>query len=255
MSSPTASLPTSSISTEALAEAAERRNRQAKPQLTAAQLAAEHERRQKFRRLIDPGITRPNAKERALSSLKTLLAISENLLREPENPKYQQFKPTNTIIKRDLIDPKGALEFAIELGFRPEVQNFQPYYTFQRHHIENLRTGATILKEYIDLEIEKQERSARAKKSEKEVHEAAAAKVKLAYMDDRKAKIMRDELEKEQRAGRAIAAANRAALQATSPRPGSSSPETSMPGSGHILGLTSIDEDEPPAYENQSESE
>ena len=58
------------ISPEALAAAAERRARQATPQLTASQLAAEHEKRQKFRRLIDPGITRPNSKDRAMSSLK-----------------------------------------------------------------------------------------------------------------------------------------------------------------------------------------
>jgi len=259
MSSPTstpASLhsPNPAISPETLAEAAERRFRQATPQLSAAQLAAEHERRQKFRRLIDPGITRPNPKERALSSLKTLLTISENLLREPDNPKYQQFKPTNTVIKRDLVDPKGALEFAIELGFRPEVKNFQPYYTFNRNRLENLRTGAIILKEYIDLEVEKQERADRSKKGEKEAREAAAEKVKLAYMDDRKAKILRDEIEKEQRTARAIAAANRAAVQLPSPSLQDSSPETSMPGSGHILGLTSTD-DEPPAYENHPHSE
>jgi hypothetical protein len=48
--------------------------------------------------------------------LQTLLAISENLLREPDNPKFQQFKPTNSIIKRDLVDPKGALEFAIQVS-------------------------------------------------------------------------------------------------------------------------------------------
>jgi hypothetical protein len=59
-----------SISSSALAEAAERRTRQATPQLTSAQLAAKHERRQKFRRLVDPGITRPNPKDKAMSSLK-----------------------------------------------------------------------------------------------------------------------------------------------------------------------------------------
>lgn len=68
--SPTNSQHTSNISADALAAAAERRTREATPLLTAAQLAAEHERRQKFRRLIDPGITRPNSKERAFSSLK-----------------------------------------------------------------------------------------------------------------------------------------------------------------------------------------
>lgn len=48
--------------------------------------------------------------------LQTLLTISENLLREPDNPKFQQFKPTNNIIKRDLVDPKGTLEYAIEVS-------------------------------------------------------------------------------------------------------------------------------------------
>jgi PUB domain len=48
--------------------------------------------------------------------LQTLLTISENLLREPDNPKFQQFKPTNNIVKRDLVDPKGTLEYAIEVS-------------------------------------------------------------------------------------------------------------------------------------------
>ena len=81
MSSPTPSQSAPTISPEALAEAAERRTRQATPQLSAAQLAAEHERRQKFRRLIDPGIMRPNSKERAMSSMK-VHACSPRLLFE-----------------------------------------------------------------------------------------------------------------------------------------------------------------------------
>jgi len=169
--------PAGSVSSDALAAAAELRTRQAVPQLTAAQMAAEHEKRQKFRRLLDPGITRPNSKEQALRSLKTLLIITENLLREPDNLKFQQFKPTNSIIKRDLVDAKGALEFAVELGFRPEVQNFQPFYTFNRRHMEDLRIGNSILADYIDLETEKQERAARSKKNEKASIEAAAEKV------------------------------------------------------------------------------
>lgn len=69
--SPTISVSGSAtISADAIAAAAERRTREANPQLTAAQLAVEHERRQKFRRLVDPGITRPNAKDQAMSSLK-----------------------------------------------------------------------------------------------------------------------------------------------------------------------------------------
>jgi len=231
-----------SVSNHALAAAAELRTRQATPQLTAAQMAAEHEKRQKFRRLLDPGITRPNSKEQALSSLKTLLTITENLLREPNNPKFQQFKPTNSIIKRDLVGPKGALEFAIELGFRPEVQNFQPLYTFNQRHIEDLRIGGRILKDYIDLETGKQERAARSKKNEKAAIEAAAEKVKLAFIDDRRSRLLQNEMEKEQRAARDLAVAKQAAIQQSSSSD-PTSPETSMPGSGHVLGLPMINEE------------
>jgi len=220
LGSPSSESPAVSVSNDALAAAAELRTRQAVPQLTAAQMAAERERRQKFRRLLDPGITRPNSKEQALSSLKTLLTITENLLRDPNNPKFKQFKPTNTIIKRDLVDAKGALEFAVELGFRPEVQNFQPFYTFNQRHMEDLRIANSILKDYIDLETEKQERAARSKKNEKASIEAAAEKVKLAYMDDRRSKLLRDEMDKERRAAREIAAAEQAvAMQELSPTP------------------------------------
>jgi len=254
------SSPTSLISLEALAAAAERRTRQATPQLTTAQLTAQHEKRQKFRRLIDPGITRPNPKDRAMSSLRTLLTISENLIREPENPKFQQFKPTNNIIKRDLVDSKGALEFAIELGFRPEVNNFQPYYTFNRKHIQDLQMGAALLKEYITLETEKEGRAAKAKKNEKAAHEAAAERVKLAFMDDRKTKEQRDEIEREQRAARALQLAQHVVPTSPSLRGLSSTPDPEpesedhrMPGSGHILGPPITHRDEPPAYEHAPE--
>jgi len=213
-------------------------------------MAAEHVKRQKFRRLLDPGITRPNSKEQALSSLRTLLTITENLLREPNNPKFRQFKPTNSIIKRDLVDPKGALEFAVELGFRPEVKNFQPFYTFNQRHMEDLRMGSSILKDYIELETEKQERAARSKKNEKASIEAAAEKVKLAFMDDRQSRSLRDEMEKEQRIARDLAAATQAAVQESSASH-STTPEHTMPGSGHILGLPTTD----PVYEEILESD
>jgi len=253
--SPTASVHSPSISAEALAAAAEQRTQQSQLQGgTAAQLAAEHERRQQFRRLLDPGITRPNSKERASSSLKTLLTISENLLRESDNPRYHQFKPTNTVIKRDLIETKGALEFAIELGFRPEVKDFQPYYVFHRRHMDDLRIGAAILKEYIDVETSKQERAERSKQNEKAARDAAALRVKLAYMDDRKNKELRDEMERQQRESRAAKSAAAVNTTSTSSRSRQSS-EGVMPGSGHILNSTTDNEedpDEPPVYEVRS---
>ncbi|EKM80075.1 hypothetical protein AGABI1DRAFT_113299 [Agaricus bisporus var. burnettii JB137-S8] len=192
----------STVSVDAVAAAALLRASQSPAQKSAAQLAAEHDRRQTFRRMIDPGIVRPNSKEQASSSLKTLLRIADNLLREPENPKFQQIKPTNPVIQRELMNPKGAIEYAIEMGFRPEVKDFQPYYTFYPRHMDDLRLGAIILREHVNLETEKAERAARAKANEKANAAAAAEKVKLAFIDDRKTKEMKDEIERQQRLAR-----------------------------------------------------
>jgi hypothetical protein len=45
--------------------------------------------------------------------------------------------------------------------------------------MEDLRIGSSILKDYINLETEKQERAARSKKNQKASIEAAAEKVNI----------------------------------------------------------------------------
>ncbi|KAJ6515862.1 hypothetical protein C8R45DRAFT_1087008 [Mycena sanguinolenta] len=245
MSSPSTS---ATISGADLAAAAERRlqQRQAAPSAELQFTGAEHELRQKFRRLIDPGILRPNAEAQALASLKTLLTISENLLNDFENPRFRQFKPTNTLIKRDLIDPKGTVEYARELGFYPEVKDFQPYYTFNPRKKDNLRIGAEIIRAQLDLMADKEARAAQAKKDEKAVAAAAAEKIRLAYEDDRKMKLLHDELEKERRDARIAAAARHAAMREAAPEAtsneddGEEEEEDTMPGSGNVLGSKTL---------------
>ncbi|GLB33843.1 putative PUB domain containing protein [Lyophyllum shimeji] len=249
MSTPSSPAQSPSISAEALAAAAERRALQLASEPSAAQMAAEHEKRQKFRRLIDPGIVRPNPKGQATASLKTLFTIAQNLLREPDNPKYQQFKRTNAIIMRDLVEPKGTLEYAIELGFRPEVQNFQPFYTFNPRRMDDLRIGTAILKEFIDVENEKAERAARSKVDQKAVAAAVANQVKLAFMEDRKTKLLQDQREKEIRAARAAALARGAESREASPSIQQSvARPVRMPGSAHTLSSEG-----PPPYEEDSD--
>lgn len=107
----------------------------------------DHDRRQEFRRLVDPGITRPNSREVAYEAIKvrswplvsviahagstnnmhkTLLTLAGNIIDHPEEDKHHRFKPTNTAIRRKIVDPKGSLEYAVEVGttrsclFHPE---------------------------------------------------------------------------------------------------------------------------------------
>ncbi|KAM6495856.1 hypothetical protein JOM56_008562 [Amanita muscaria] len=222
-----------------VAEAAMKRVQDLTTISSPAQRIKDHERRQKFRRLIDPGIIRPNSKEQAMASLKTLLKIAENLIKEPENPKFQQFKRTNQLIQRDLVNPKGALEYAVEMGFEPEVREFVPYYVHNPRRMEELKVGAAILEEVLQLENEKVEREDASKRDAKIVAEAASLKVKMAFIEDRTRVADRDERERQQRIAR----------EARARSPTTSSP-TSLPDHENATGTVMVNTlgSDPPPY-------
>ena len=63
------------------------------------------------------------------------------------------------------------------MGFRPEVENFQPYYAWHPRFEDDLRVGAQILEEFNHLYHDKEERAAVAKANEKAAAAAASEKV------------------------------------------------------------------------------
>ena len=65
-----------------------------------------------------------------------------------------------------------------------QVENFQPFYRFIPRYMDDLRIGAKILRDHLELEMEKVERAARAKANEKIDAAAAAERVKstLPYL-------------------------------------------------------------------------
>ncbi|KAF8450269.1 hypothetical protein L210DRAFT_2377530 [Boletus edulis BED1] len=240
MSSPTAQL---------LAEAAARRHAGADAGVSSAQLMEEHEKRQNLRRMIDPGIIRPNSRQVAMDSLKTLSTMAENILREPDNPKYQTFKHENDTIKRRLIQPKGALEYALALGFRPKVTGFQSHYVFNVSKMDDLRVGAAILKETLDREMEKEGRSQRTTEEQKAAIAAAAQNVKLAFLDDRQSKARRDARDRELREARESARGSQGASMPLAPSPPPDQTPAPMPGVGYTLAtVDNPDVDQPPPY-------
>ncbi|KAF9652227.1 hypothetical protein BDM02DRAFT_3061714, partial [Thelephora ganbajun] len=199
----------------------------------------DHNRRQEFRRLVDPGISRLNSREVTYEAIKTLLMLSGNIIDHPEEEKYHRFKPTNATIRRKIVDPKGTLEYAVELGFRPEVIDFQPYYIFHKTHWNDLLIGHAVLKEFEEREAEREQRLAKAKAEEKAAIEAQKEKTRLAFLDDRKSKIQLDERERQIRAARAGKLSS--PEQETEPPP-----PQHMPGGGYILSGA----DTPPAPTN-----
>ncbi|KAH9853464.1 hypothetical protein C2E23DRAFT_821546 [Lenzites betulinus] len=230
---------------DAVAAAIERRMQVEREKAAAAvqpsSFDGKHERRQEFRRMIDPGILRPNPRPLALESLQTLLKLAQNIIDHPGEAKYQRFKPTNATIKRVLVDPRGTLEYAVALGFHPEVENFQPFYIFNKRYLDDLHIGAAMIKEALERELVKEERDQRRRADEKAAHDAAVAKVKQAFYDDRKGRAVVDERE---RIARAAAAANRAAGSPAPAPIADHRPKRRMPGSGHTLSGEVIDVDE-----------
>lgn len=63
-----------------------------------------------------------------------------------------------------------------------QVENFQPFYRFVPRYMDDLRIGAKILRDHLGLEMEKEERAARAKANEKANAAAVAEKVKFTLL-------------------------------------------------------------------------
>jgi len=157
-----------------------------------------------------------------------LAMLAGNIIDHPNEEKYHRFKPTNTTIRRKIVDPKGSLEYAVELGFRPEVIDFQPYYIFHNSRWNDLLIGYAVLKEFEEREAEKEQHLAKARAEEKAAIEAQKEKVRLAFLDDRKSRTQIDERERQIRAARAA--------KLPSPEPETELPPPQyMPGSGHLL--------------------
>ncbi|KAI0773354.1 hypothetical protein BC629DRAFT_1595126 [Irpex lacteus] len=211
----------------------------------------DHDKRQEFRRMIDPAILRPNPRPVALESLKTLLKIAENILQNPDEPKYLRFKPTNALIKRVLVDPKGTLEYAVAMGFNPVVENFQPYYIFnKKKHMRDLQIGAEILQEALTRESEKEERRERAFRDERAAEAARVANAKQAFLDDRKSRTLVERREKELREAKAAAATRQGSTPPTSPSTSTVGPH-SMLGTGRTLDGRTVS----PSVDNNDEDE
>jgi len=183
-----------------------------------------------FRRIIIAQIERHNDDRVSIESVKVLLKLASNILHNPGEQKYQQFRTTNSIIQRHLVEPKGALEYAVAMGFRLEVQNFQMIYIFKPtpDNMNSLRNGADCLNEVVLRHADAAERAQRANEAEKEAKAHRQELVRLAYEDDRKEKKVRDEMEKQRR--EAVAA--RAALEAVQDAPANAkegSPDDRVP--------------------------
>ncbi|KAG9104476.1 hypothetical protein FRC06_002132 [Ceratobasidium sp. 370] len=199
-----------------IAEAALKRFNQSKThsEEESAELRYERERpvRRKFRRLADPGIVRNNNEADTKKAFEILLKLSQNLLSDPENPKFREFKSTNA------------------MGFRAAVEDFQPKYVWHPtpENLVALRVGAEIIREHTELAAAKEQMANKSKQTIAEEKAAAVQKALLAFEDDRKTKKLLDARMKTQPPMSPM-------RSAPSPNP-PQSPQFKTQGSGETLG-------------------
>ncbi|KAK0448901.1 uncharacterized protein EV420DRAFT_1483320 [Desarmillaria tabescens] len=159
--------------------------------------------RTEVRRMIDVGIlgmvNDHEASKEGVASLKTLLKLANNIIVHPEEEKFRRFKINNPRIKKEIMDPKGVLEFAIKMGFRQEkVIELETYRIFMPKYHDDLVLCASLLEKAIDREhLRVDERLKLARENEeKEEHWTIAMK---RFGDDRKRKEEADKRERDAR--------------------------------------------------------
>ncbi len=75
---------------------------------------------------------------------QTLLKLAENVIAHPEDPKYQKFKPTNTTIKRLLVEPRGTLEYAVAVS-GPRLASVNAHLYHDRLGLHHMCVEATAI--------------------------------------------------------------------------------------------------------------
>jgi len=160
----------------------------------------DHPVRQEFRRLLDPGILRNNDKKDAAMSLRVLNKITENILKNPDDPKCRKLKTTTDSMNRHIMSKKGTVEFLQKMGFREKTEEFVPLLVFHPDRMKDLRTGAKCLEEVIQNQVQAIEDEERAKRQEIANQKAAKSKALKKVYDDRlsvAARVERERLERE----------------------------------------------------------
>ncbi|KAI0375645.1 hypothetical protein BV20DRAFT_7359 [Pilatotrama ljubarskyi] len=155
----------------------------------------EHDDRQRFRKRIDRDIIAANSLGVALQSLRTVLKLAENILAEPTNERFRRFRITNDTVRRSIMEPRGVLQLVVDLGFREKAENYNPCYVFNAKAMNQLRIGASMIKEALARESLREDESEKIAREHAERQEAWQ-RARLQIQDDRKSVAARAQRER-----------------------------------------------------------
>ena len=85
------------------------------------------EARKQMLRALDTKITQQDDAT-ALAAIEILEKLVSNIVKEPDEPKYRQFKASNPAISKKVLKVAGGLEFVMAAGFTTTVVQFEEHW-------------------------------------------------------------------------------------------------------------------------------
>ena len=130
----------------------------------------------------------------AMAAIELLLKLANNIIANPDEPKYRQFRSNNPKIRQAILRCPGGQDVLLALGFRTKVVEFEEHWVADETPvlIRTLAESVVVLQNYRDLEQIKIDRLAKVREQ------------KLAGANDERQKILmqikEDEAERREQA-------------------------------------------------------
>lgn len=120
------------------------------------------ENRKMVARALDTKISQQDAPT-ALAAIELLLKLINNIVGNPSEPKYRQFRSNNPKISQTVLRCPGGKDVLLALGFRTKVMEFEEHWVTEESPVllRTLTEAASVLENYRDLERVKIERNAK----------------------------------------------------------------------------------------------
>ena len=130
--------------------------------LPTAEDAVVMQNRKQVLRALDTKISQQDPPT-ALAAIELMLKLINNIVANPDDPKFRKFRANNPTISQKLIRCPGGQDLLVALGFRTKVFEFEEHWVVEEGPLllRTLSEACPLLENYRDLERKKVERNAK----------------------------------------------------------------------------------------------
>ncbi|CAG8491342.1 7423_t:CDS:2 [Paraglomus brasilianum] len=122
----------------------------------------------------------------ASNCVKILQKVVDNILSNPDVPKYRSLPSENARLRRDVCEVDGGLDFLFALGFKKKVVSFKESFTLENDRMDTnkLKIAQSLLNEFHQKAEARRETADRMMQKEKIEAKAYEERVKREVEED-----------------------------------------------------------------------